>query len=360
MNQVFNWRVPQAPSHHTNTNESENHAVNATVSRNGKNVAKASEPPATSMVKAKKTHKATAPTTTSETILVGPELAAKWLESNHHLNRNIIKESVAQFVRDMLNGRWIPGTQIRFSKDGTLIDGQHRLRAIIESGTAQEFVVTRGCPNDTIKNLDTGCKRTARQNMKMSGHESNNPQLSIVNLLNGLNQNMETSYRPKLSIDEYIERIAFLEPGLSIVVDKLVTSQRKGRKMSAGVTAACVVAYNAYPARVSIFLDQLASGENLAKGDPAHTLREHVAGLHEKFGEKARTSLFLRTCGAIWAHLHGNPLKRTRANVEAARYFVTHSGWIEKWTTSTDAAMGTTSGEFVLNPNKLPGRKSQQ
>ena len=44
----------------------------------------------------------------------------------------------------MRNGLWeLNGAAIVIDEFGNLIDGQHRLSAVVESGTTQQFVVVR-------------------------------------------------------------------------------------------------------------------------------------------------------------------------------------------------------------------------
>jgi len=93
-------------------------------------------------------------------ILVTPELAVEWLALNV---KNRAKRAwwVNSLSNMMQRGEWITTHQgIAFSKDGVLLDGQHRLEAIIESGIAQEMLVVTGLDNDAYKVLDNGIKRT--------------------------------------------------------------------------------------------------------------------------------------------------------------------------------------------------------
>ena len=75
---------------------------------------------------------------------VTPDTAQMWL-TKMPKNRNIRPGDVARYARDMSSGKWgLAGDPVRFDKDGNLIDGQHRLQAIIRSDTTQEMVVIRG------------------------------------------------------------------------------------------------------------------------------------------------------------------------------------------------------------------------
>lgn len=49
---------------------------------------------------------------------------------------------------------------VAFRHDGALIDGQHRLSAIIEAGMPADLLVVRGLPNNAFMAIDNGIKRS--------------------------------------------------------------------------------------------------------------------------------------------------------------------------------------------------------
>jgi len=79
---------------------------------------------------------------TFERVRVTPERAAIYLKDMIK-NRSVKKSQVKKFTNDMTSGKWAPldalPTFLYFLHDGTLVDGQHRLLALIASGTIQEF-----------------------------------------------------------------------------------------------------------------------------------------------------------------------------------------------------------------------------
>lgn len=73
---------------------------------------------------------------------ISPEQAAKWLERNDN-NRNVNVAKVKKMAKDMREGHWDTTHQgIAIASDGTLVDGQHRLLAIVESGVTVRMNVT--------------------------------------------------------------------------------------------------------------------------------------------------------------------------------------------------------------------------
>lgn len=107
------------------------------------------------------------PDTTWETI--DPDLARTFLDEND-ANRPVRARVVNAYARDMASGSWyVTGETIKFSKTGELLDGQHRLYAIVESATAQRMLVVRGLEPDTKGIIDTGAPRTAGDALKLVG-----------------------------------------------------------------------------------------------------------------------------------------------------------------------------------------------
>jgi hypothetical protein len=108
-------------------------------------------------------------TSTSEIVLVTPGMAELWLTLNT-VNRTIRNTKVIQYACDMLDGNWkLTGEAIKFSVTGRLLDGQHRLKAIIEADTAVPMFVVRGLPDDVQPFMDTGAARLASDNFHIAG-----------------------------------------------------------------------------------------------------------------------------------------------------------------------------------------------
>lgn len=99
---------------------------------------------------------------------ITPATALVFLENNTR-NRKITRSRVALYAKDMEQGKWQNnGDAIRFSEAGDLIDGQHRLHAVIKSGlTFQDAIVIRGIADGAMKTIDSGFSRTNSAVMSM-------------------------------------------------------------------------------------------------------------------------------------------------------------------------------------------------
>ena len=90
---------------------------------------------------------------------ISPEIAREWLERNIG-NRPIGQAHVAKLEGFIREGKWkMAGDPIRFSNSGKLIDGQHRLHAILNAGIAVTCVVMRGFDDEIFDVLDGGRNR---------------------------------------------------------------------------------------------------------------------------------------------------------------------------------------------------------
>jgi hypothetical protein len=98
-----------------------------------------------------------------------PQMAREFL-SHNRANRNIRRRVVDAYARDMKEGRWHwNGDPIRFDEKGNLIDGQHRLSAIVESGATIRCTVIRDLPMDVRVTIDSGLVRRPGDVLAMNG-----------------------------------------------------------------------------------------------------------------------------------------------------------------------------------------------
>lgn len=91
---------------------------------------------------------------------ITPGIAKRYLASWDG-NRSLSQLIVERYARSMRNGEWqLNGESIKFTKDGRMIDGQHRLHGIIQSNTTQKMLVTRGVPYEAFATIDSGKNRS--------------------------------------------------------------------------------------------------------------------------------------------------------------------------------------------------------
>ena len=94
------------------------------------------------------------------TMTICPSMAATLLKNNEN-NRAKSTYVVKNYAREMKLGRWnLTAEPIMVTESGELINGQHRLEAVIVSGMHIDFTVATVPDTSTFRVLDMGRKRS--------------------------------------------------------------------------------------------------------------------------------------------------------------------------------------------------------
>ena len=116
----------------------------------------------------------------ADIITVTPDLAKEWLDRNVH-NRPLRKSKVVNYARDMRAGHWaLNGEAVKFAVDGVLLDGQHRLHAVIAADATVQMLVVTGLANDTQTTMDSGVKRTTGDALGLEGQKNSQMLAAIL------------------------------------------------------------------------------------------------------------------------------------------------------------------------------------
>lgn len=103
---------------------------------------------------------------------ITPDLAKELLTLNNS-NRPIKPNIVKKYTKEMVDGSWLfVGDKIGISNEGKLLDGQHRLWAIVNSNTTQVFHIQSGLDPKTFDKMDIGKNRTGTNTLSMQGFTS--------------------------------------------------------------------------------------------------------------------------------------------------------------------------------------------
>lgn len=209
---------------------------------------------------------------------ITPEEAGDYLEVND-VNRAVRASLVERFTNVMLAGGWhLNGETIKFDFDGNLIDGQHRLMAVVEAGRAQQFVVVRNLPPVSRASIDTGARRTLADWLRMNG------EVDAVNLATALNwyyrlTAFEDPRIPQSEYPTYEQSMVLLKrnPGLRDTV-KHWRSRFAEVTTRAALMSALVYRFSEIdPNRAETFAELVWTGAELARGDPILVLRRFLA-----------------------------------------------------------------------------------
>lgn len=212
-----------------------------------------------------------------------PAMASNVLESHNPRNRNVSESTVQAYANDMKNGRWLVTHQgLAFDENEDLIDGQHRLWAVIFANVTVEFQVTRGIPVQEVRNgvvlkpmdvIDSGRVRTTGQKMTLAHGIKNGNQVAaavrgIVGILDPTLRFKKMSTSNSLFIyEQYGKDIeAILE-----VLDS--------RKRVSHITGPMALYHAAEPAKSVELCQQISTLENLSSG--ARAWLKFLEGKHK-------------------------------------------------------------------------------
>lgn len=223
---------------------------------------------------------------------ITPTMAKTMLGSNTN-NRHISTRNVDLFAREILNGEWcINGEAIKFGKDGRLLDGQHRLLAIVKAGKPVTTLVIHGLEDETQQTMDSGKSRTLGDVLALRGEGANAQLASVARAVYladnlGLEAAMQNNIAPtRGEIIQFIDRTPQLR-------DIMSASHRFRTQSNNMLTVSVFAALWWTLAHVDTddanrFFDKLASGANLNPGDPILTLRTTLLSTSHRQGRSTR------------------------------------------------------------------------
>lgn len=212
---------------------------------------------------------------------VTPELAQHWLKQCNVINfRSINKDRVKKYAEEMLRDCWDEnGVPIIFNDDQQLLDGQHRLAAVVKSGKTIKMLVVSGVQSG-CKTIDRGMGRTIGQWCKSEGILHGKSVASIARLVGLYDSDKWASSSAKDGWGDS-EVFAYIEENKESLVEcarmaSNVTHIIQQSIMGTILHIGCERGNpNDYQDAVW-FVDKLKTGENLRGIDPVFHLRNKL------------------------------------------------------------------------------------
>jgi hypothetical protein len=219
---------------------------------------------------------ASEPKITTETI--GPEDAKDILDNRNKRNRAISPKTVSEYARQMAANEFpFIADPIRFDRNDNLIDGQHRLAAVVASECPQTFVIVRNLDPDTQKYMDAGRKRTATDQLRIEGMPSPSVAASIGRFVMHWQAGDVPGFNTKFSTAEVVD---FVESNL----DRIEAASAHARALYRATRSSQAISGGSYfmarevaPAAVADeFFNLLVTGAGLDTGSPILMLRNKL------------------------------------------------------------------------------------
>lgn len=220
----------------------------------------------------------------TETLLVTPQMAAEMLRRNPR-NRCIRRSNVRFLSTELKEGRWKHTHQgLAVGKCGTLLDGQHRLTAIVETGIPALMNVSFDCDAATFAVIDTGAIRGSSDVLRINGVTSCETSIAATVKLYWLYHNKPsftwTGEASRLSSAVVLEEYRRDPEGFSwaVKLSHRAKYEFKALKLaSATATFAYLAVEHGFDRQeIEAFVMSVATGANLEQGDPRYAIRKQL------------------------------------------------------------------------------------
>jgi hypothetical protein len=259
------------------------------------------------IIKRKEMKPMTDPKTTLREI--SPEIAEEYLSKSEG-NRKLNKYRVAMYIRDLQKGNWGIGDTIKFDVNGILIDGHHRLTAVLQSGITARFLVTTGLPPESRSFINLATPWKLSEISKVAGHAFSQQHFAVAKILEfGLNGGVQNTRKSSTSYTENLTLVQKYAPALTFAIKHCV-----GKKYAPAPVMAVVARafYSQDTNRLIQFVDVLSSGIPIsAKEDTAAIrLRNFIINSREAGHMMDRAELYKRANRAVWCFCKRKPVGR--------------------------------------------------
>src|SRR6267154_68959 len=207
---------------------------------------------------------------------ITPNIAALWLKANTH-NRPIKKRHVEFLGREMTLGNWqLNGQAIIISDNEDVLDGQHRLLAVIDSGETIDSLVIYGIKRDAFKTIDTGRVRGPADALSLWYPDVAKGIDNAVGSAVGYCHRIEAGFygdRKKIGNTDVLTYVA-KHKSLWRCAELLMGFPRDARPLSLSATTACYEIFQRKDEDKSdAFMRRFYTGEGLHSKDAEYILR---------------------------------------------------------------------------------------
>jgi hypothetical protein len=275
----------------------------------------------------------------TKTELITPEMAKKILSSANTNNRKLQQRKVETYARDMRAGAFITTHQgIAFDENEVLLDGQHRLAAIVLCGKPIQMLVTRGLPKSTrVKGtidmptwdvIDKGLRRGDGEALaRKTGCRNGNKMAAVLRA-------MLKAVEPTLARDVSLPQIELAMEVVGESVEACVSiGEGKNRSLyrpTAPVLAAFAMAH-AVPSSSLAAEALLKEAMSITGGinAPSRALFTWTKN-HPQSGGAGSMVHFKVAASVIQAHLEGRSLSKVYASETATEWIKVHAGSVVK------------------------------
>jgi|GEM_PF-1864188 hypothetical protein len=212
---------------------------------------------------------------------IGPDEAKAYLALNRE-NRKVNLKKVEILANEMNAGKWksSTGETIKISKSGRLLDGQHRLLAVIKAMVTIYLDFAEGLSESIMPVIDSGLKRSIANVFEFKGLKQSRSMASIIQSSNKIKSMIEfksTSAKSKKVLLPH-EALEIVESDLEFWYMVSRQSDNIYRQCDFKTTPSFIgglysILIKSHENAAHLFFEQIATGINLDSTSPVYHLR---------------------------------------------------------------------------------------
>lgn len=245
--------------------------------------------------------------------MITPALARLYLDKNTR-NRPIKSTVVSRYALEMKEGNWEFTHQgIAFDSEGVLLDGQHRLEAIMLSGSSVPMLVTRGIKSESQLIMDDHAKRNTADALSLARCEKISIRhVSIIRASSELCASIKGKRRLALTKNEVNLAYDVFRPSFDFLT-YISPVDTRGVTTAPVLAAVCLAFYYVPNLKDLIEFCNVFFGKKHVISEDQRTaiqLREFLLKNSGGGGYAGRAEAFLKTQRAIYAYTKREKLSR--------------------------------------------------
>ena len=226
---------------------------------------------------------------------ITPEIAANMLKLNVS-NRPLRESNFLALAKEMRSGRWkVNGDMIRLSDNNIIIDGQHRLQAVVRSGVTIQSWVMEGLPIDVFDTIDVGKRRSAGDTLGCAGEKNACRMAAALILIDKYFSGKVENTIQYTNTDVQ----SLLQKHPDIRTSLVTTINGKGLLLPSVLDACYYLFSKKDPVLADIFIEKVTKGIGLSIGDPWYVLRERLVA-NSTANSKLSKALMMALCIKAW------------------------------------------------------------
>ena len=214
---------------------------------------------------------------------------AKQLLAQNHTNRNLNQRLVGKLSEAIVNDHWkVNGETIKLSKRGRLLDGQHRLHAIIMAKKPAKTYLIDGLEEDCHPTIDAGLRRTGGHALQFLGVKNSTLVAASIGMVYRI-RIKDLKNKPRYTNEDIVREYEIDPQGYSNAAAYVGGKRWLIKFAGSSVASACYYLTQKIDSEKSdAFFNSLASGENLQHGDPTFALRNQLMNMRSIQGKLER------------------------------------------------------------------------